>query len=734
MSLADSVKTPVENGQFGPSFADDLRARSDNELAELFRLRPDLINPIPADITALATRATSAPSLIRAIENLNQWQLQLLEAATLFEGSFSSNEIIELTDPAAKMDLPHLLVLGLIYKDGKKFRITRAVRDILGESIAGLGPSIAQPIDFKALKKAPVGAVELIERLTWGPPRGQVEDIHKKGTPIEWLLKNRFLIPIDTKTVSLPREVALHFRNGRLHREYLVEQPELEGKSITSAESDRAAVAAISTLLRQISELLNFWAEETPTALQSGGLGVRDLKKASEHLGAEENFTAFLAELAYQIGTVSIEADGRILPNANFDIFQSKSFEEQWREIIVAWQQSSRVAGLIGRVDSRNITALGNELDRANAVRIRTVILSLMRTNLAPSLASLIRAASWRYPHKRALRISEESVGWTLREAEWLGVTGAHALSSFGKKFLDGEKRLGVDSALPAPVDYILIQGDNTAIAPGPLTVEVARHLSTFADIESRGGATVYRFSESSLRRGLDHGHTGEEIRNFLREISKTPVPQPLDYLVTDVAKKHGRLRVGYANSYIRCDDESVVAAILNDKNLEHLRLRQIAPQVLIGDAESSDMMDELREAGYFPSGENGQGAVIQLPISLRAKARPKPPRIVGELTPPSDDILKIALRTLRTGDKSAAKRPSGELPRTSSDETLELLNAYVGKGVSLRIGYADTNGAVSLRIIDPLSLSLGTLIARDHLTNGITPFKIARITGVALS
>lgn len=726
MSLADSVRANV-----GPTFADDLRARSDDELSELFQLRPDLINPIPADLTILASRATSAPSLIRAIESLNQWQLQVLEAASLFEDSFTSNAISDLTIKDANSVIERLVVLGLLYKDGKKFRIPRAVRDILGDYVAGLGPSIAQKIDLKVLVSAPAGATELLERLMWGPPRGEVGDIHKKGGVIEWLLKNRLLIPIDSKTVALPREVALHLRGGKLHKDYSVTEPPLVGKTVSPAESDRAAVASITTLLRLVSELLNFWAEETPTALQSGGLGVRDLKKASEHLGVSEIFTAFIAELALQIGILSVESDGRILPNANFDIFQSKNFEEQWRELVTSWQISSRVSGLIGRTDSRNVTALGSELDRANASRIRQIVINALKPSISPTLESLTHTARWNYPHRRALSINPEVVSWTIREAEWLGITGAGALSSFGKKFLNGEKRLGVDAALPAPVDHILIQGDNTAIAPGPLTVEVARHLSTFADIESRGGATVYRFSEGSIRRGLDHGHTGEEIRTFLREISKTPVPQPLDYLITDVAKKHGRLRVGYANSYIRCDDESIVASILKDKNLEHLRLRQIAPQVIIGDSDSSEMMDELRQAGYFPSGENGQGAVIQIPVAHRAKSRPKPPRIVGEIAIPSEDILKVAIRALRTGEKSAPKRNVGELPRTSSSETLELLNEYLGKGVALRIGYADTNGAVSLRIIDPLSISLGTLIAKDHLTNGITPFKIARITGV---
>ena len=188
--------------------------------------------------------------------------------------------------------------------------------------------------------------------------------------------------------------------------------------------------------------------------------------------------------------------------------------------------------------------------------------------------------------------------------------------------------------------------------------------LSTFADIESRGGATVYRFSETSIRRGLDHGHSGEEIRSFLTKTSKTPIPQPLEYLIADVAKKHGKLRVGFANAYLRCEDQAVIAAILNDKKLEHLAFRQIAPQVLVSDTESDETMEELRRAGYFPSGENAQGAVVNLPIQKRSKSRPKPPRIIGEVLKPSDQMLASALRTLRTGERVAKTRPIEDIPR----------------------------------------------------------------------
>jgi hypothetical protein len=716
-----------------PSFAQELRDRSDDDLTKLFSLRPDLITPVPADMTALSTRATSAPSLLRALETLNQWQLQVLEVCAALEDPFTKKEVVALSDKAAELVIAYLHSIALLYRDGYGYRLPRAVRDILGNEPAGLGPQAASPIDLSVIKKAPDSAKEILAKLTWGTPRGQVGDIRKKGTGIHWLLENQLLIPIDTSTVALPREVGIHLRGNKVHQEILISQPKIEGPQIKSADIERAALASIANTLRWVQELMNYWSEETPTALQSGGLGVRDMKKASEHLGVDESCTAFIAELAYLAGLLNVEADGRILPSAQFDLWQNKEPEDQWRDLVSLWKVTSRVAGLIGRSDSRNITALSTELDRSNAALIRRLVLELLLENpgIAPTVKSAQKAITWRYPHRRGISITAELVEWTLREAEWLGITGGSALSAFGAKFINDAESLGINSALPKPVEHILVQADNTAIGPGPLTIEVARMLSTFADIESRGGATVYRFSESSIRRGLDHGHSGDEIKTFLAKTSKTPIPQPLEYLIADVAKKHGKLRVGYANTYLRCEDQAIISAILSDKKLEHLSFRQIAPQVLISDTESDEAMDELRRAGYFPSGENAQGSVVNMPIQIRSKARPKPPRIIGETLKPSEQMLASAIRTLRTGERAAKKRPIGEIPRSTANETMDLLNEYLGKGVSLRIGYADSNGGVSLRIIDPLSISLGTLVARDHATNAITPFKIARITGV---
>ena len=388
---------------------------------------------------------------------------------------------------------------------------------------------------------------------------------------------------------------------------------------------------------------------------------------------------------------------------------------------------------------------MGPELDRSNAALLRRTVLSLLESvpGIAPSSESLIAATQWRLPYRRTGGIPPEQIEWILREAEWLGVTGQGALSTYGHALLSGAELVAIDADLPATVDHILIQSDNTAIAPGPLEHEMSQELDLIADIESRGAATVFRFSESSLRRGLDHGRTGDEILAFLKKASKTPVPQPLEYLIGDISKKHGKLRVGNASSFIRCEDTSLITQILKDKKVDALGLRRIAPEVMICTHDADDAMNVLRAAGYLPAGEDSQGILLSGPRIQRAQTKARPPRIIGEFEKLEPNQLETVVRTIRTGEKSSAKQSTlrdisqqalGSLPRTTANETLDLLTKHLRENPSksLSIGYADNNGLVSHRIIDPLQISAGSLMARDHATGEVLTFRIPRITGVA--
>jgi hypothetical protein len=191
-------------------------------------------------------------------------------------------------------------------------------------------------------------------------------------------------------------------------------------------------------------------------------------------------------------------------------------------------------------------------------------------------------------------------------------------------------------------------------------------------------------------------------------------------------------LRVGSAHTYIRCEDEGLVQQILHDKKCEHLRLRKIASQVLVTELELPEVISELREYGYLPAAENASGVLLSQPNLRRAKSRPKPPRIISEFTAPKASVVLAAVKTIRAGERSRKVEPI--VAGTSSNETLALINQYIDEQRTLVISYADNNGGVSNRIIEPISISLGTLTARDETTGEITQFRIPRINGVAPS
>ncbi|MFB7498121.1 helicase-associated domain-containing protein [Streptomyces sp. NPDC056161] len=294
---------------------------------------------------------------------------------------------------------------------------------------------------------------------------------------------------------------------------------------------------------------------------------------------------------------------------------------------------------------------------------------------------------------------------------------------------------------LPQPLDHVLLQADLTAVAPGPLERPLAATLGVLADVESKGGATVYRFTPDSVRRALDAGRAAADLHAFLAAHSRTPVPQPLTYLIDDVARKHGRLRVGAASAYVRCDDDALLNEILADKRSAALRLRRLAPTVLATQADPATLLEGLRALGYAPAAESAEGDVL----IARAHAHRTPPRTAPEPVPdgpptPDPTLLSAAVRAIRAGDLAATapRKPAGspaaggDLPRTSSAETLATMQAAVLTGGALWIGYVNAEGTASQRVIAPIRVEGGFVTAYDHTADEVRTYPLHRVTGVA--
>jgi hypothetical protein len=479
--------------------------------------------------------------------------------------------------------------------------------------------------------------------------------------------------------------------------------------------------------------------------LRAGGLGVRDLRRTAQALDTDEPDAGLLADLAYAAGLVapSSDFDQAWLPTPSSDAWRRLEPADRWATIARTWLSTSRTAGLIGGRDERDrpVTALSSELGRPLAPEIRSLVLDVLArlpAGTAPEPEAVRQAVRWIRP-RRGGRLRDDLVGWTLRESEVLGVTGRGALASYVRPLIEGhddEAAEALAAVLPEPLDHIVIQADLTAVAPGPLRPDIARELAQLADVESRGGATVHRFTAASVRRALDAGQTAADVHEFLTRVSRTPVPQPLTYLVDDVARQHGRLRVGGASSFVRCDDDAVFARIFADPLAGALGLRRMAPTVLASDLDPATLLERLRAMGLHPTAEAADGSIaVRRQETRRAADRP-PTEPWLERPAPTDALLTAAVRAIRAGDRTAASRPAdaapGRLRRSASAQTIAELRRAVDDGSTVWIGYVDHDGATSERVVDPVRLEGGWLAAFDHRAGAVRSFAVHRISGVA--
>ncbi|KAB8164146.1 DNA-binding protein [Streptomyces sp. 3MP-14] len=786
------------------TLADELRSRSDAELSELLRARPDLLSPLPGDLSQLATRAGARTSVVRALEHLDTFTLQTAEALAIAERPCSQHALTALL-PGGEERLPEALATlrsrALLWGRADALRLVRVAQELLAPSAGrpsatGLGPTLAEaaagmapsrtqalltacglppthdPVSaiaalgalFRAperlaalLAEAPEAARSALDRLTWGPPYGTLgsgADAARSGAPLRWLLDRGLLMPTQPGTVVLPREVALTLRGGRAHREPRPEPPPVAAVAEHAAELvDATAAGAAQRAVDTVEELLTSWEHEGPAVLRSGGLGVRELKRVAVTLDVPEPEAVFWLELAYAAGLVASdgEADERYAPTPAYDAWLAAPTGERWLRLATAWLAGTRVPALVGTRDGKGrlLAALGSGLDRGPAAALRHRVLELLAA-LPPGGAAdpvaVRRRLHWEWPRRLTDEARERLAAAALAEAETLGVTGRGALASHARPLLAEPPRPAAAAEalaplFPEPVDHVLLQADLTAIAPGPLRRDLRATMALAADVESTGGATVYRFTPASVRRALDAGLTTDELHAFLAEVSRTPVPQPLDYLVDDVARRHGRLRVGAATSYLRSEDETALGQLLADRRCEPLRLRRIAPTVLVSSLSPDQLLLRLRELGQAPAAETAEGAVLTLRAEPRRTPARSAPVPAPDTPPPADDaLLDAAVRAVRAGDHAAgaaprpagakAPEPVGPPPRTPATETLNTLRAAAETGGLVAIGYVGADGVAGHHVLAPVRVTGGFVTAFDHTADEVRTYPLHRIAG----
>lgn len=837
------------------TLADHLRSLPDNALGAFLRRRPDLLVPVPADLSVLATRAQSRVSVARALDGLDEFTLLILDAARLTrsatDGTASVDAVLTLAAGAAgpaREALDRLRELCLLYGPDHALRLPAVIDEACPPYPAGLGrpadqldPAAAalcaDPAKLRrTLLSAPPAARAVLDRLAAGPPVGTVstgpdtvpnpaagpatdtgtvpntgptgagptgagttgagpDAAGENDNPVRWLVEHHLLVRISPVggghgAVELPRELGLLLRRetgplGPLrHTPPPVDAPIRKPRTVDSAGAGQAM-----EMVRQVETLLEALATEPAAILRTGGIGARDVRRLARAAAVDEQFTPLLLEVAYAGGLAGeAEAPGRdrigraapisyLLPTAGYDGWRTASLAHRWAHLAETWLHMTRQPGLIGQRDERDrpLNVLAPEVERAGAATIRYAALGALLElppGTAPPPDALLALLSWRHPRRAKGR--EAATAQALEEAARLGLTGLGALTSYAGLLLsptpeqpadedpfglrDADATTGapaatraLDALLPSPVDHILVQADLTVVVPGPPDPGLAAELESVADHESAGGASVYRVTPESVRRGLDAGYAAEDLHGLFKHRSRTPVPQSLTYLIDDIARKHGGLRVGSAGAYLRSDDEALLAEVLADRRLAPLALRRLAPTVLATPYQSGRLLAALRDAGFAPVAEDAGGAaLVNRPRARRAGARglaPTPitdplapagltePRVLGivEQIRKGDAVALAARRapvTVRSAGGNGTDRANATQAHT---QALAVLQQAIRDKAQVWVGYVDAHGSTATRMVRPVSIGGGYLRAEDDRTDMLHTFALHRITAAVL-
>ena len=492
-------------------------------MSRLLTSRPDLTTPAPHDFSQLASRAAIRSSLARALDSLTRGELSVLDALVV-AGQTTDAEIVATVraeESYVVAALARLRALALAWDSPEGLRALTGVADCLvggpEAGVSGLRPRspAAAPLEVVAARLGEVSdaARAMLDHVfaeggeaTAGAARRTVHPADAVG-PAEELVSRGLLVPSRDDLLVVPGEVGMVLRGGRTTTEPIDQAPELATADRPTRLTDGSAAGAAGDFCRRTELLLEWWSTRPAAALRTGGLGVRELKAAADHLHLSDPDTALVIETASAAGLLATRADSDgnpvWVPTDAFDRWLNADLAARWVTLARAWLTSPRLPGLVGgrAADDKPWNALTPELASVLMPETRAMTIAAL-AEVPPGqalasgtgLPSLVARLAWLRP--RRPRSRADQVAWTVAEAAALGVTGLDALSPYARALVAGEDPEPVLAPLlPVPVDHVLIQADLTAVAPGPVESGIARSLQLLADVESRGAATVYRFT-----------------------------------------------------------------------------------------------------------------------------------------------------------------------------------------------------------------------------------------------
>lgn len=602
--------TSAQTSRTPRTLTEDLRWRTDAQLIELLRIRPDLLDPIPGNLSRLAAHACSTASVLAVLDCLDRPTLQVLGRLATKSGAVSLAELAVECGASSWRDVApvvstlrsHALVWG------------------------------SEPDNASARVQAVVAVREVV-----------------RGSDVPGLIDLELRMPKASAVASTTIAVA-------------VSDP-------ASAGVDRALVT-----INAIRWICEAWSNDAPTVLKSGAVGQRELNLVCDRVGCAPDEATFWISLAECADLVKLNGPptGFVVPE-RVSRWLEMDHASQWAELVSAWIRGATPAG---------------------AARVRQLIFgwwarygpgsTVTIDEFGAALADADPRGDRAVLHRRA--------GEALAQAGWLGLTSGGRLTPVGVVLaqagsvsapdLTAALRQAIAPEMPVPTSEFVIQADFTVVVAGLPHPTVRAGLTRLGTVESAGSATVIRLTERKITRAVADGWSGSQIEAFLARHSRTPIPQPVAYIIADAAARVSKsIAPGDDGESGAATDRVSWGRVLSppDRATSLGDLEDVAPLAVIlwairqaDDAVQNGDGPRLADCGGEASAANSQNRAKPRPSTtakvvgtIREAMNSGIPLLVGHVDPVGVESSSVVL-ALRLGGGSVQVLEQGSLQMRS--------------------------------------------------------------------
>lgn len=447
--------------------------------------------------------------------------------------------------------------------------------------------------------------------------------------------------------------------------------------------SDDAGLRAFATI-QSLSEFIIDLEQHLVREVGKQGLALPDAKRLSGLLARELDEVRELWDLATVNGLCAI-SQSRWTAGPVTTTWQALDTLERWKLLASNWRESL-------------------------PPRVRTDLIE--HTHQSVDLLQLLE-------HLYPISAGQKSIERICNQALWLGLTSQRLSQPWLALVLEGK----VDDAakqlafhLPPTQRRVILQGDLSVITPGPLAHDLEEQLREFVDAESIALASHYRISPLSVCHSLERGHGIDFVAETLTKLSGQALPQPVSYLLNDVARKFGRIRIfedtANGGSYIRFTEAALALELANDLRNRIISLRQLDELTLHSKYLQEVVYFTLREFGHLAIRCHDDGSIWD----------PQNEAVITEANLVNDGIEAMVLR-LRASEST-----------DSEDLMVRQLQLAIKTKAKISVRYLGRENEEHVFHLEPVALKNGRFRGRDRTADIERTLPIANIVGIEVA